>query len=1376
MNHRQPDPPDSAAGRTSLPGGRPLLARPSSVLAVSAIVCLAYSIAGAAGVWLLQHILTPATAGIGSSIGIPWLPAGIGVGGLLLFGVRAWPGVFFGSWVTWGLVQGDSWPMVLLGAASESASIALIAWLLRVWDYRISLERYRDALILFAAAAIGRVVTSSTDVVGLIAEVWMSSGPSSPLILDEAGVGRAGDFIVLSPALVAYALRWWANTTAGVVLVVPLLAFLRPRGESRHVVISREFALWAAASLLWFVAALSVRGAGPRPSLIAIALVLVIWGAVRFGVTIASLGTLTFAMAAAVGFGLQLGTFAGIGGREGTEVAWGFIGLLSGTALFLTALLSQRERTRRAITTSAERYRRLFLSNPYPMWAEDAETGRILLANPAALREYAYGDRAFLELRGTDLVAAADDVAVARLSHGRALVTSERHRTSQGAEIDVEVTRAPVTFGSRRVRVCFVEPMSERNALRLAVLTAADLERFRLGGTIATQLIPTLSRITNGTKQLEASLRGIGPGPEEALLALGDDVSAAITICKGVTRGASPLQSAAGDLAESLRRLPAALPGLPVTLDVSVRAAAPVTLSMERRDHIYRLVEDAVRIAGARPGAARISVSLDASDHHVRVEIVDDGKPAPAGSPAESLAYRSMAARAAAADGQLRVVARAAAGTVVTFDCGLAGDTGPDATAPAARGRRVAPTPDMPQPEAGVTRDPVVAAAPSRRWLRDVLLLLIAYTAAAGLGLAFVRGVDALGVSYQPVKALPWVAGGIAVAGVLLGGARLWPAIFVGYVLIWHGFGDEGWATVLLAAFAQSAAVVLTVRLLRRFGFRWSFDRLQDFLLLIAAAAAGRALVVPADLVGLQLADAVSPLTASPEMREVIAPARALVLGISVAKLEAVARWWLNGVAGVVLVVPALISWTRPLADVVRRQRQELAAWGIAVTVTGTALLTVGAPGWRLPILGFGLAVVTWAAVRFGTGLASTTILLLSLVATASFGLARGTLAPAGPDEGLGILWGFIALLTATAQVLTTLLAGSDRAERQLQQLDMQYRELFEAVPHAVFAFASADQRIRVANVATSERFEVPARDLLAAHVAILCADARLWRLPAPNETFPERLEVTRETSRGEHVDVEITRVGVDLDGEPGILCFAIDVTERNRLRTGVLEATDLERRNVAREFHDGLGQILTGLQLGVASLRRTAEQRQPLRASGISFVANAADEALRTCEQILRGVSPLQGTDGDLADAVRRLPGRLPPDAKVRLTASVTGAAAVTLPLEAREHVYQIAQEAVTNALKHAGASNIGVTLTVQPSEVIIEVWDDGIGYDLPEPGEGLGLESIRIRASAMHGHLAIARRPSGGTVLRCTCPQTAFAAGHRADEPPGRRTPPLS
>src|SRR5208337_4047510 len=129
------------------------------------------------------------------------------------------------------------------------------------------------------------------------------------------------------------------------------------------------------------------------------------------------------------------------------------------------------------------------------------------------------------------------------------------------------------------------------------------------------------------------------------------------------------------------------------------------------------------------------------------------------------------------------------------------------------------------------------------------------------------------------------------------------------------------------------------------------------------------------------------------------------------------------------------------------------------------------APEWRLPILALGLTAVTWGAVRIGAGAASLATLLLSLTATVSFGMSHGIFTPTGPADGLGVFWGFIILLATTAHVLTSLLAESDHADRELHELDERYRGLFEAVPHPLFACSSVSGKILVANAAAAHRY-----------------------------------------------------------------------------------------------------------------------------------------------------------------------------------------------------------------------------------------------------------------------------------------------------------------
>ena len=86
--------------------------------------------------------------------------------------------------------------------------------------------------------------------------------------------------------------------------------------------------------------------------------------------------------------------------------------------------------------------------------------------------------------------------------------------------------------------------------------------------------------------------------------------------------------------------------------------------------------------------------------------------------------------------------------------------------------------------------------------------------------------------------------------------------------------------------------------------------------------------------------------------------------------------------------------------------------------------------------------------------------------------------------------------------------------------------------------------------------------------------------------------------------------------------------------------------------------------------------------------------------------------------------------------------------------HLYRIAQEAVTNAVKHSGAKNILISLDRNPTHTCVSVQDDGKGLVVKRRSKGLGLHMMRYRANALGGELKIERRRTGGTEITCVIP----------------------
>ena len=212
---------------------------------------------------------------------------------------------------------------------------------------------------------------------------------------------------------------------------------------------------------------------------------------------------------------------------------------------------------------------------------------------------------------------------------------------------------------------------------------------------------------------------------------------------------------------------------------------------------------------------------------------------------------------------------------------------------------------------------------------------------------------------------------------------------------------------------------------------------------------------------------------------------------------------------------------------------------------------------------------------------------------------------------------------------------------------------------------------------------------------------------------------------------------------------------DRRQLEESVLRIGREERTRIGRDLHDSLGQKLTGvLYLFSAWSRRHATPSDPDAAQ----IADTLKSAVTQVRRIARGLAPIALTEDGLPDALRAL--------------AEESSAFYSLDVEfyyeregrprdatAAEHLYLIAQEAVTNAAKHSGARRIVLTLDFAPDRGILTVEDDGRGMApgaAPDPDGGNGLRIMRHRADILGGTLRIDTSPSSGTRLAVTFPST--------------------
>jgi two-component system sensor histidine kinase UhpB len=214
-----------------------------------------------------------------------------------------------------------------------------------------------------------------------------------------------------------------------------------------------------------------------------------------------------------------------------------------------------------------------------------------------------------------------------------------------------------------------------------------------------------------------------------------------------------------------------------------------------------------------------------------------------------------------------------------------------------------------------------------------------------------------------------------------------------------------------------------------------------------------------------------------------------------------------------------------------------------------------------------------------------------------------------------------------------------------------------------------------------------------------------------------------------------------------------LDRLEDERRSSGrrALMAQEGERRRIARELHDEVGQTLTGVVLQLEGVHRAAPQEL---AEPIELVQETAREGVEQVREIARGLRPQALDEFGLRSALATLASGFSERSQLRVRHAVDKSLPALEP-EQDLAIYRVAQESLTNAARHAGATSVELQLAQRNGAVVLEVRDDGRGITEEQAsGEGVGLGGMRERALLVGGRLTVRRGTEGGTVVRLEVP----------------------
>ncbi|MFN3874500.1 MAG: tetratricopeptide repeat protein [Flavobacteriales bacterium] len=207
-------------------------------------------------------------------------------------------------------------------------------------------------------------------------------------------------------------------------------------------------------------------------------------------------------------------------------------------------------------------------------------------------------------------------------------------------------------------------------------------------------------------------------------------------------------------------------------------------------------------------------------------------------------------------------------------------------------------------------------------------------------------------------------------------------------------------------------------------------------------------------------------------------------------------------------------------------------------------------------------------------------------------------------------------------------------------------------------------------------------------------------------------------------------------------------IAERERGLKAIIESTEAERKRVAHELHDGVGQVLTGLKLRIDALAKG----RPDWAEVAALAAEAGAEVRSIAHRMMPRALGELGLAPALGDMLEKT---LVP-AGVKVTYEHHGMRS-RLPAQVEVGIYRIAQELAANAAKHAAATQVNVQLLRNKGNIVLIMEDNGRGFDPRAANGGMGMNSLHDRARLIEGTLTIETAPGKGTIATLRVPLTS-------------------
>jgi PAS domain S-box-containing protein len=342
----------------------------------------------------------------------------------------------------------------------------------------------------------------------------------------------------------------------------------------------------------------------------------------------------------------------------------------------------------------------------------------------------------------------------------------------------------------------------------------------------------------------------------------------------------------------------------------------------------------------------------------------------------------------------------------------------------------------------------------------------------------------------------------------------------------------------------------------------------------------------------------------------------------------------------------------------------------------------------------------------------------------------------------------------------------SKKKEAQLRESEEKYRLFFNSIPASVFIWSLDDYKILEVNETATDNYGYSRKDFLRMSMLEVRRpedhkNFTIFANEAKKESFTSTSRLWKHINiEGEEMYMQIVSNKIEYNNRSAIMAIASNVTEKIKLERkleeekqkmeqeitrAVIIAQEKEREEIGRELHDNVNQILASSRLYLGLVKAKGVEYK-------SFIEES-DVLIHTAIQEIRHLShaliPPAMQDADLEKSINSLVNNVQEGSGIIVSKEVSILDKCLMSEQLKLTIYRILQEQVNNILKYAKASTMEIQLLQQNEKILFRVRDNGIGFNLEQKTDGVGLMNIRTRAALQNGDVKMITSPGNGCEL---------------------------